>query len=150
MYINLEMRIQDTGVGISEEGLQNLFLNFSKLKENQDRNKQGTGLGLSICKQIIEQMGGSVTVQSELGKGTTFIINIKTKCITKETILRDQIKEQENIEFLREDPETNQIESIIKERKQFIKTKSKQNINKQASGVRELKVHQVTLTNKLK
>ena len=50
MYINLEIRIQDTGVGISEEGIKNLFLNFSKLKENSDRNKQGTGLGLSICK----------------------------------------------------------------------------------------------------
>ena len=42
-------------------------------------NKSGTGLGLSICKQIIEQMGGSVSVESELGHGSSFHINFKTK-----------------------------------------------------------------------
>jgi len=46
--------VNDTGVGISEEGLENLFIDFNKLQENQDRNKVGTGLGLSICKKIIE------------------------------------------------------------------------------------------------
>jgi len=60
-----------------------LFINFSRLRENQQRNQQGTGLGLSICKKIIEQMGGSVSVKSELQRGTEFIINMKTKCRVK-------------------------------------------------------------------
>ena len=56
-------------MGISEEGLQQLFMEFGKLQENKDQNKGGTGLGLSICKQIVEQMGGRVVVSSVLGDG---------------------------------------------------------------------------------
>ena len=54
-------------------------MDFGKLEDNEGRNKGGTGLGLSICKQIIEQMGGSVEVKSKLGRGTDFIINLKIK-----------------------------------------------------------------------
>lgn len=80
MYVHLQISIEDNGVGISEEGQKNLFIDFGKLTENGDRNKSGTGLGLSICKKIIEQMGGNVKVESKVGVGSKFIINIKTKC----------------------------------------------------------------------
>lgn len=66
-FIALEINIIDTGLGISKEGLKHLFMNFGKLTENAEQNKGGTGLGLSICKQIVEQMGGGVTVSSEVG-----------------------------------------------------------------------------------
>jgi signal transduction histidine kinase len=49
-------------MGIHPEGLKKLFIDFGKLDENSNLNKQGTGLGLSICKKIVEQMGGSVAV----------------------------------------------------------------------------------------
>ena len=49
---------------MSEEGINNLFIDFGRLSENEGRNKSGTGLGLSICKKIIEKMGGSVEVKS--------------------------------------------------------------------------------------
>ena len=49
-FIAIEINIIDTGLGISEEGLKHLFMNFGKLSENQEQNKGGTGLGLSICK----------------------------------------------------------------------------------------------------
>ena len=58
------MSVIDTGVGMSEEGVKKLFIDFNKLDENSQRNKQGTGRGLSICKKMIEQMGGSVSVKS--------------------------------------------------------------------------------------
>ena len=58
-------------------------MEFGKLKENSDQNKGGTGLGLSICKQIVEQMGGLVTVSSVLGEGTKFKIKLSTKCNQK-------------------------------------------------------------------
>ena len=63
-FVNIQISVIDTGVGMSEEGVKKLFIDFNKLDENSQRNKQGTGLGLSICKKMIEQMGGSVSVKS--------------------------------------------------------------------------------------
>jgi len=60
--------ISDTGIGISEENLSLIFDPFFTLKKN------GTGLGLSICQGIIENHGGTISVQSKLGEGTTFHI----------------------------------------------------------------------------
>ena len=68
---------------MSEEGVKKLFIDFNKLDENSQRNKQGTGLGLSICKKMIEQMGGSVAVKSQIGVGSEFIICVQTKCKLK-------------------------------------------------------------------
>jgi signal transduction histidine kinase len=75
-YIKFEIRIQDSGYGISKENIGKLFMNFGKLEEHAEGNKRGTGLGLSICKSLIELMGGSVQVESEIGKGTTFIMSL--------------------------------------------------------------------------
>lgn len=83
-YIKFEIRIVDNGVGISKENLGKLFMNFSKLEEHAAGNKRGTGLGLSICKSLIERMGGSVNVESEINVGTTFIMQLQTKCSYKE------------------------------------------------------------------
>ena len=60
------------------------------------RNRQGTGLGLSICKKIVEQMGGSITFESCLGKGTAFFINIKTKSKIKATKFDENLSEEFN------------------------------------------------------
>ena len=54
-------------------------MNFSRLDEHESMNQHGTGLGLSICKSLIELMGGSVRVESQLGIGTTFIMSLKAK-----------------------------------------------------------------------
>lgn len=78
-FIHLQIIIRDTGVGIEPEDLSKLFIDFGKLDDKEGRNKSGTGLGLSICKQIIDEMGGSIEVSSKVGRGTDFIINLKTK-----------------------------------------------------------------------
>jgi signal transduction histidine kinase len=52
--MNLIIKIQDNGEGISDEGIKKLFIKFNRLEENQGINKEGTGLGLSICKQLVE------------------------------------------------------------------------------------------------
>jgi len=62
------IEISDTGVGMSEEKMEQIFTPFFT-----DKNR-GTGLGLSICKNIVEKHGGSITVQSRKGKGTTFTV----------------------------------------------------------------------------
>ena len=82
------MVFRDTGCGISPENQKRLFSNFGKVQESQQYNKEGVGLGLSICLEIIRSYGGSVNIKSELGKGTDFIINIKTPCKIDEVKLR--------------------------------------------------------------
>jgi signal transduction histidine kinase len=79
-YIKFEIKIKDFGCGIPKEKLDNLFIDFGKLEEHNHVNPTGRGLGLSICRQIINNMGGTVSVKSEVGEGTTFIITLKTMC----------------------------------------------------------------------
>jgi len=74
------MTFRDSGCGISIENQKKLFTNFSKVSETQESNKQGVGLGLSICKEIIMANGGSIDMKSEEGKGTDFIISLKSGC----------------------------------------------------------------------
>lgn len=64
--------VTDTGLGIAKEKLDSIFDRFVKL----NTFAQGTGLGLSICRTIIEKLGGSISVTSELGKGTTFTFTL--------------------------------------------------------------------------
>ena len=68
----LIITIEDTGVGIKESDLSKLFKYFGKLKDQHNINKKGTGLGLNISKRIVESMGGEISVESKLGKGTKF------------------------------------------------------------------------------
>jgi len=68
--------VSDTGVGISSEDLPKVFNKFEQFGRKDKGQAQGTGLGLSISKQIIELHGGSVRVESEPGKGTTFSFSI--------------------------------------------------------------------------
>ena len=78
-YIKIRIDISDTGVGIKKENLSKLFMDFGKLDEHSKINAQGTGLGLSICKRMIEKMGGTVSVDSELNVGTTFTVSLVLK-----------------------------------------------------------------------
>ena len=68
----LQFAITDTGIGINEEHIRNLFVPFSQIDNSATRKHNGTGLGLSICKKIIEEMGGRIWIESAVAKGTTF------------------------------------------------------------------------------
>jgi signal transduction histidine kinase len=68
----IEVRVADRGCGIPLEHQQAIFERFRQIKVSDSKEKGGTGLGLAICKAIIEQHGGSIGVDSEVGKGSTF------------------------------------------------------------------------------
>ena len=68
--------VQDTGVGMSEEASERIFNAYEQADQSTTRIFGGTGLGLSITKQLIEAMSGSISVQSDLGKGTAFLITL--------------------------------------------------------------------------
>ena len=68
----IEVYVQDTGIGVPKDKQEKLFERYSKVNEND----KGTGLGLNISKTIIEKQGGTIGVESELGKGTKFTISL--------------------------------------------------------------------------
>ncbi|MCR5417522.1 MAG: DegV family EDD domain-containing protein [Lachnospiraceae bacterium] len=70
--VELDISISDTGMGIKKESIPYLFDAFKRVDEVRNRHIEGTGLGLSIVKQIVDLMGGTVTVNSVYGEGSTF------------------------------------------------------------------------------
>ncbi|MDR0586893.1 MAG: response regulator [Treponema sp.] len=68
--------VSDTGQGIRKEDIDKLFSEYSQLDARANRKIEGTGLGLSITKQLVEMMNGSITVESEYGKGSTFTVRL--------------------------------------------------------------------------
>lgn len=80
----LNFQVSDTGDGIAPEELDKLFKAFSQTESGRQA-QEGTGLGLAISRQFVQLMGGDITVNSELGKGTTFNFSIQTQ-LGKETI----------------------------------------------------------------
>ncbi|MGN0650313.1 MAG: response regulator, partial [Oscillospiraceae bacterium] len=74
-----EFRIKDTGIGMSKEFAERIFNPFERERNSTVSRIQGTGLGMSIAKNIIDMMGGTIEVRTELDKGTEFIIHIRMR-----------------------------------------------------------------------
>ena len=89
-----ELRVKDTGMGMSPEFAAKVFEAYER--DRSVTNIQGTGLGMAITKSIVELMGGTIEVKSELGKGTEFIVHVDFPIVEDENISADNT-EQENI-----------------------------------------------------
>ncbi|MEE9165248.1 MAG: ATP-binding protein, partial [Nitrospinota bacterium] len=73
----IKVSIADTGIGIPQESLDKIFEKFAQLNHGNVKSIRGTGLGLTISKDIIEQHGGRIKVESEEGKGSIFAFTLK-------------------------------------------------------------------------
>ena len=74
--VHLRMEIKDNGIGMSEEFLQHIFEPFTQEQRSSRTHYKGTGLGMAITKKLVDQMHGSLDVESEPGKGSTFIVRL--------------------------------------------------------------------------
>ena len=82
-HLALTVEVRDTGVGIPEEDLGQLFERFYRVDKDRSRATGGSGLGLAISRQIIEMHGGEISVESEVGKGSTFRVRLPKMPISR-------------------------------------------------------------------
>jgi len=82
---NLKFEIEDTGIGIAPDEIETIFDAF-KRTQHSETTKEGTGLGLAISRKFVRLMGGDITVKSKVGKGTTFIFEIRVGLVDQSTI----------------------------------------------------------------
>ena len=92
-YASYEMRIQDSGIGMSKEFAERMFNAFERERTSTVSGIEGTGLGLSITKRIIDLMGGTIEVITSPGSGTEMIIRLKLQLAKEADIQNGQLSE---------------------------------------------------------
>lgn len=75
-YARFKVKISDSGIGMAKDFQEQIFDEFSREKTTTEDGIEGTGLGMAITKRLVELMGGTISVESEPGKGTTFVMNL--------------------------------------------------------------------------
>ena len=95
----LKFRVTDTGIGIREEDLANLFTAFKQLDVHKNRNVQGTGLGLAISRALVSHMQGDIQVESTYERGSTFTVTIVQRRIG-EAMLMTELPEQDALRII--------------------------------------------------
>ena len=117
---NYELRVKDTGMGMTPEFAKKVFAAYER--DRTVSNIQGTGLGMSITKSIVELMGGTIDVETELGKGTEFIVRVSFPLVDEpaEDDAAQDVEQKREIDFTKvklllvEDNEVNrEIASLI-------------------------------------
>ncbi|NFH65938.1 PAS domain S-box protein [Clostridium botulinum] len=81
---NIIISVKDTGIGIPENKIENIFDRFVQVDKTLRRNKEGSGIGLYLVKSFVNMHEGTIDIQSEIGKGSEFIINIPVKLVKED------------------------------------------------------------------
>lgn len=119
--IELLFVVQDTGIGIAEEGREQLFQSFTQMDPSITRKYGGTGLGLSICKALIERMGGTIHVDSQIGRGSRFYFTAQfiqdSSMDNKEElndVMKSDVRELSINEPVEQEDDSNQVDELLK------------------------------------
>ena len=110
-YASYEFHIKDNGIGIDKEFQKHIFEEFSREESSTVSGIQGTGLGLSITKNIVDLMGGTISIESEPGKGSEFIVGLCFALSGQKIELR-QIPQLEGLRALVADDDTDTCLSV--------------------------------------
>ncbi len=108
-----EFQVKDTGIGMSKEFLEHVFEPFERERTSTVSGIQGTGLGMAITKNIVDMMGGTITAESEEGKGTTFTVCLQFK-ISSGPVRQETIPELKGLRALVADDDFNTCSSVTK------------------------------------
>ncbi len=85
---SLEIAVSDTGIGISEKDLPHIFDRFYQVDDSHTRRSEGTGIGLAHTQELVKAMGGEISVESEIGKGSVFMVKLP---VTKNAPIKDRM-----------------------------------------------------------
>ena len=94
-YMMEKIRVSDTGIGMSQDYLTNIFEAFTRERNTTKSKIAGTGLGMSIVKKYVDLLGGTIDVESELGKGSTFTVTLMHKIADESYYVKKHIEEHE-------------------------------------------------------
>ena len=92
-YIIVRNRVSDSGIGMSEDFLTEIFEAFTREQNTTKSKIAGTGLGMSIVKKYVDLLGGTIEVESELGKGSTFTVTLKHKIADESYYVKKHLEE---------------------------------------------------------
>ena len=95
----IETVVKDNGLGMSAEFIPHIFEEFSREHNTTDVKVEGTGLGMPIVKNLLDLMGGTIEVESELGKGTTFKVYIKHRIAKKSDVINVDMPDVSDVDF---------------------------------------------------
>ena len=112
-YADYEFHVRDNGIGMSEEFREHIFEQFSREKTSTVSKIQGTGLGMSITKNLVDMMGGTITVDSEPGQGSEFTVSLRFP-LCGEKVEQKQIPQLEGLRALVADDDTDTCLNVSK------------------------------------
>ncbi len=112
-YASYDFQVKDTGIGMSQEFLEHVFEPFERERTSTVSGVQGTGLGMAITKNIVDMMGGTVSVVSEEGKGSTFTVSLQLRTCSG-PVRQEIIPELQGLRALVADDDFNTCSSVTK------------------------------------
>ena len=95
--LNLKVKVEDTGIGIKEDNIEKLFVDFERAEMDKNWEIEGTGLGLAIVNKLVQYMKGKIKVNSVYGEGSTFTVTIPQRIIDRRCIGDFQVEREDSV-----------------------------------------------------